>query len=145
MSCLRRLYVALALGGLLAGIAVPARAAEDLSQQLAENSVVEQVIKRGVLRVGFSTFVPWAMQNKAGEFIGFEIDVATRLAADLGVKLELVPTKWSGIIPALLTGKFDVIIGGMGIRPQRNLKVNFTIPYDATARPSWPTGRRPRA
>jgi len=41
-----------------------------------------------------------------------------------------VPTKWSGIIPALLTGKFDVIIGGMGIRPDRNLKVNFTIPYD---------------
>jgi polar amino acid transport system substrate-binding protein len=43
-----------------------------------------------------------------------------------------VPTKWSGIIPALLTGKFDVIIGGMGILPQRNLKVNFTIPYDVS-------------
>ena len=41
-----------------------------------------------------------------------------------------MPTKWAGIIPALLTGKFDVIIGGMGILPQRNLKVNFTIPYD---------------
>ncbi|MEJ2024564.1 MAG: transporter substrate-binding domain-containing protein, partial [Deltaproteobacteria bacterium] len=40
------------------------------------------------------------------------------------------PTKWAGIIPALLTGKFDVIIGGMGILPERNLKVNFSIPYD---------------
>jgi len=40
-----------------------------------------------------------------------------------------VPTKWSGIIPALLTGKFDVLIGGMSIRPDRNKKVNFTIPY----------------
>jgi polar amino acid transport system substrate-binding protein len=37
---------------------------------------------------------------------------------------------WSGIIPALMTGKFDVIIGGMGITPERNLKVNFTMPYD---------------
>ena len=36
----------------------------------------------------------------------------------------------TGIIPALLTGKFDVLIGGMGIRIQRALKVNFTIPYD---------------
>ena len=76
------------------------------------------------------TFVPWAMTDKQGNFIGFEIDVARRLADDMGVKVEFVPTAWSGIIPALLTGKFDVIIGGMGIRPKRALKVNFTIPYD---------------
>ena len=50
----------------------------------------------------------------------------------MGVKVEFVPTKWSGIIPALLTGKFDVIIGGMGVRPDRNAKVNFTIPYNRT-------------
>jgi hypothetical protein len=70
------------------------------------------------------------MKDKNGKLIGFEIDVATRLASDLGVKVEFVPTAWSGIIPALLTGKFDVIIGGMGITPQRSLKVNFSIPYD---------------
>ena len=97
-----------------------------------QQSVVEQVIQRGVLRVGMSTFVPWAMKDKTGKLIGFEIDVATRLAEDMGVKVEFVPTKWSGIIPALLTGKFDVIIGGMGILPSRNLKVNFTEPYDYT-------------
>ena len=97
-----------------------------------QESVVEQVIQRGVLRVGMSTFVPWAMKDKTGKLIGFEIDVATRLAEDMGVRVEFVPTKWSGIIPALLTGKFDVIIGGMGILPSRNLKVNFTDPYDFT-------------
>jgi polar amino acid transport system substrate-binding protein len=72
------------------------------------------------------------MKDKTGKLIGFEIDVATRLAEDMGVKVEFVPTKWSGIIPALITGKFDVIIGGMGILPSRNLKVNFSIPYDYT-------------
>jgi polar amino acid transport system substrate-binding protein len=97
-----------------------------------DEGMVEQALKRGVLRVGFSTFVPWAMQDKAGNFIGFEIDVASRLAQDMGVKAEFIPTKWSGIIPALLTGKFDIIIGGMGIRPERNLKVNFSLPYDHT-------------
>jgi polar amino acid transport system substrate-binding protein len=107
----------------------PALAGE-LQQKLAAESTIEQVVKRGVLRVGMSTFVPWAMADKTGALIGFEIDVATRLAQDLGVKAEFVPTKWAGIIPALLTGKFDVIIGGMGIQPQRSLKVNFSIPYD---------------
>jgi polar amino acid transport system substrate-binding protein len=75
-------------------IGVPgAPAAED------RQSVVEQVIQRGVLRVGMSTFVPWAMKDKTGKLIGFEIDVATRLAEDMGVRIEFVPTKWSGIIP----------------------------------------------
>ena len=70
------------------------------------------------------------MKDKTGKLVGFEIDVATRLAEDMGVKVQFVPTKWAGIIPALLTGKFDVVIGGMSVRPDRNLKVNFSIPYD---------------
>jgi len=99
---------------------------------MSAESTLEQVLRRGVLRVGMSTFVPWAMKDKTGKLIGFEIDVATRLAKDMGVKVEFIPTKWAGIIPAILTGKFDVIIGGMGILPRRNLKVNFSVPYDYT-------------
>ncbi len=110
----------------MAGLA----SAASIRQQLTAESTIEQIIKRGVLRVGMDIFQPWAMKDKNGKLIGFEIDVATRLANDLGVKVEFVPTAWSGIIPALLTGKFDVIIGGMGITPQRSLKVNFSIPYD---------------
>lgn len=93
-------------------------------------SVIEKVIQRGTLRVGFSSFVPNAMQDKEGKYIGFEIDVAQRLADDLGVKLQLVPTNWDGIIPALLSGKFDVIIGSMSVTPQRLISVNFSVPYD---------------
>ena len=102
------------------------------SVEKVTESTIEKVQKRGILRVGMSTFVPWAMKDKTGKLIGFEIDVATRLAKDMGVTVDFVPTKWSGIIPALSTGKFDVIIGGMGILPSRNLKVNFSVPYDFT-------------
>lgn len=114
---------------MIAFMAAPGDAG-DLQNQLVRESAVEQMIKRKTMRVGMSTFVPWAMKDKTGKLIGFEIDVARALAEDMGVKVEFVPTKWAGIIPALLTGKFDVIIGGMSIRPDRNLKVNFTIPYD---------------
>ena len=116
----------------LFSVSGPAALAGKIQQQLVGESSIEQVFKRGVLRVGMSTFKPWAMRDKTGKLIGFEIDVATRLADDMGVKVEFVPTKWSGIIPALLTGKFDVIIGGMSILSKRNQKVNFTIPYDVT-------------
>ena len=120
------LLIVLSVIGGIAGHALAGK----LQQQLVQESTVEQVMKRGNLRVGMSTFVPWAMKDKTGKLIGFEIDVARQLALDMGVKIEFVPTKWAGIVPALLTGKFDVIIGGMSIRPDRNLKVNFTIPYD---------------
>jgi len=120
---------AIIMSVLIFGLTASAKAA-NVQQQLIEQSTVEQVIKRGILKVGMSTFVPWAMKDKTGKLIGFEIDVASQLADDMGVKVEFVPTKWAGIIPALLTGKFDVIIGGMSIRPDRNLKVNFSIPYD---------------
>lgn len=101
------------------------------SQALAASGpMLDDAVKRGTLRVGFSTFVPWAMQDSEGNFIGFEIDVARKIAEDLGLKIELAPTKWSGIIPALLTGQLDIIIGGMSVTPERNLKVNFSIPYD---------------
>ena len=126
-SCLKGML----LVSLVTAMASPVFAGK-IQQQLVKESALEQVLKRGTLRVGMSTFVPWAMRDKTGKLIGFEIDVATRLANDLGVKVEFVPTKWDGIIPALLSGKFDVIIGGMGIRPDRNLKVNFSIPYEYT-------------
>jgi polar amino acid transport system substrate-binding protein len=109
---------AIALGS-MAGTVAPAQA----------EGLLETIQKRGKLMVGMSTFVPWAMRDKSGNLIGFEIDVATKLAADMGVQVEFVPTAWSGIIPALLAEKFDVIIGGMGITAQRNLTVNFTAAY----------------
>ena len=121
------------IGFLVIGLAIslPGVAmAGKLQQQLTKESTLDQIMRRGAMRVGMDTFVPWAMKDKTGKFVGFEIDVAKQLAEDMGVKVEFVPTKWAGIIPALLTGKFDVVIGGMGIRPKRALKVNFTIPYD---------------
>ena len=103
--------------------------AGEIQQQLVAESAIEQIIKRGTIRVGMDIFVPWAMKDKKGELIGFEIDVARQLAKDMGVKVEFLPTKWSGIIPSLVAGKFDVIIGGMTVTPERNMKINFTNPY----------------
>lgn len=131
MRFARRFIILAALVSIL-GMAGPRVMAQDVRQDLAATSVIEEIKKRGVLRVGLSTFVPWAMPNKDGKLIGFEIDVAAKLAEEMGVTLESVPTAWDGIIPALISGKFDVIISGMSITPARNLTVNFTMPYANT-------------
>ena len=104
-------------------------AAQSARKQPLSGSVVETIRKRGVLRAGMSIFVPWAMRTRNGELVGFEIDVAKKVARDMGVDIEFVPTPWQGLIPALIAGEFDVIIAGMSVRPRRMLVIDFTVPY----------------
>jgi len=98
--------------------------------ELAKKSTVEKILKRGELRVGFeSGYVPFEMTDKKGNFIGFDMDFGRRLAKAMGVKFVPVNIAWDGIIPALVTDKFDIIMGGMTITQERNLKINFANPY----------------
>lgn len=98
--------------------------------ELAKKSTIEKILKRGELRVGFeSGYVPFEMTDKKGKFIGFDMDFARRMAKEMGVKFVPVNTEWDGIIPALMTDKFDIIMGGMTITQERNLKINFADPY----------------
>ncbi len=98
--------------------------------ELAKKSTIEKILKRGELRVGFeSGYIPFEMTDKKGNFIGFDMDYARRMAKAMGVKFVPVNTEWDGIIPALMTDKFDIIMGGMTITQERNLKINFADPY----------------
>ena len=115
------------LGAALALAALASTAFPSIAQDA--KSVIETIKERGVIKIGLSEFKPWSMRDKTGELIGFELDIGRKLAADMGVDVEFVPTSWDGIIPALVSGKFDVIISGMSITPGRNLTVNFSDPY----------------
>ena len=97
---------------------------------LAHAGMVDDAVKRGTLRVGMDpTYMPFEMTNKRGEIIGFEVDLLKAMAKAMGVKLELVSTSYDGIIPALLTDKFDMIGSGMTVTQERNLRVNFPEPF----------------
>lgn len=86
--------------------------------------------KRGTLRVGMEPgYMPFELTNQKGEIIGFDVDMAKRMAKAMNVELELVSTAWDGIIPALLTNKFDILMSGMTLTQERNLTVNFATPY----------------
>jgi polar amino acid transport system substrate-binding protein len=94
--------------------------------------VLDEILDRGTIRVGVAEFVPWTIRTKSGELIGFEIDVAKKIASDIGVKAEFKVYEWEKIIPALQQGEIDVIAGGMAITPRRALQVSFTQPLATT-------------
>ncbi len=95
------------------------------------NGLVAEIKKRGVIRNGVEC------QNPPGEFYdpttkkctGYSIDLAQKLADKLGVKLEIIDTAWSGVIPALYTENFDLIWSSMTITEARKKAVNFSVPY----------------
>jgi polar amino acid transport system substrate-binding protein len=91
--------------------------------------VLEDILERGTMRVGVSLFTPWTIKGEAGVLSGFEIDVANKLAEDMGVKPEYRVYVWEDIIPAVQNGEIDIIAGGMAITPERALKINFSQPY----------------
>ncbi|MCP4690731.1 MAG: transporter substrate-binding domain-containing protein [Desulfobacterales bacterium] len=117
--------------------------------ELAEDSTLEGILKRGKLRVGLEPgYMPFEMVDKRGglrqrnlragdvrfkgqraSFIGFDIDIAREMAAALGVKFVPVNTSWPSIIPALNLGRFDIIISGMSVTEERKKKVDFANPY----------------
>src|SRR5512134_4092502 len=87
---------------------------------------LQEVRNTGSLRVGITLFPPWATRAGNGELIGFEVDVAKQLAADMGVKAELLAYDVERLVPALEAGEIDLIAAGFTITPERDLHVNFS-------------------
>ena len=82
------------------------------------------------IRIGTEgAYPPWNNLNAAGELEGAEIDFGNEACKRMGAECEWVTQDWDGIIPALLNGKYDIIIAGMSITEERKQKVNFTNGY----------------
>ena len=82
------------------------------------------------IRIGTEgAYPPWNNLNAAGELEGAEIDFGNEACKRMNADCEWVTQDWDGIIPALLNGKYDIIIAGMSITEERKKKVNFTNGY----------------
>jgi polar amino acid transport system substrate-binding protein len=84
------------------------------------------VRKRGVLRVGVVNVEPMVMRSRSGELVGYSVDLARRLAQDIGVEVEFIPTAWSQVMPDLLGRQFDLVATGLWVTVPRALVVNFS-------------------
>ncbi|MES2746557.1 MAG: transporter substrate-binding domain-containing protein [Bdellovibrionota bacterium] len=101
-----------------------------VSSPLFAADALEKIKKAGVLKIGLDAgFLPFEMRTPQGEWIGFDIDMMNAFAKTLGVKAEFISSKWEGIIPGLMTNKYDLIVSGMTINPERAKVVLFSEPY----------------
>lgn len=116
---------------LLAGLAALPLALGFTGAARAQGSRLETVRRHGVLRVGMTgDYFPYSFRDlRGGGFKGYEVAVAERLAADLGVTLKLVQTTWPTIVAGLMADKYDVAASGITVTPERAKAVAFSMPY----------------
>lgn len=97
--------------------------------------VLDRIQKRGELVVGTSgDQPPLNATTRDGKIIGLEVDISTRMASAMGVKLKLVDIPFAELLPALSEGKIDMILSGMTMTGKRNMKVAFVGPYYVTGK-----------
>ncbi|MDJ0830548.1 MAG: transporter substrate-binding domain-containing protein [Desulfobacterales bacterium] len=93
-------------------------------------SSLNQIQTKNELVVGTAgNMPPLNMTTKDGEIIGFEMDLARRMADSMGVELRFEKMAFAELLPALEKGTVDMVISGMTITPNRNVKVAFVGPY----------------
>ena len=119
---------------ILAALTLTAQAA--LAQtpfDIAKQSQLTEIVARKKLVVGMELkYPPFEYTDEKGQPIGLDVELARLAAKDLGVELEIKDMEWTGLIPALQTGKIDVIISGITGTLERAKTISFTSSYFST-------------
>lgn len=101
--------------------------------EIHEGSNLRGIVQRGTLVVGMELkFWPFEYVDETGNPVGFDVDIARELAARMGVRLEIKDMEWTGLIPALASGKIDLVISGITGTLERAKSISFTSPYFTT-------------
>ena len=98
-------------------------------QAARAQNALQQIRQRGTLVIGTdATYPPFEFKD-GNTFRGFDIEIGSAIAAELGVKVQWINMDWSGVMGALETGKFDLVMSGVTITPERKKGLGFSRPY----------------
>lgn len=105
-------YICSGVAGLAALFAVAAASAEPIKVGIAAEP-----------------YPPFTYKSADGSWTGFEVELAGAICERIERECQITPTAWSGIIPALNSGKIDLIMTSMSITEERDKVIDFTDPY----------------
>jgi polar amino acid transport system substrate-binding protein len=135
MKGLKWLVVSVALVVGLSGCACYQQGAATGANTCASAPAINSIMSKGEVVVGMAgDMPPLNMKTKDGRLVGYEVDLAEAIAHYMGVKLRTVTMPFNDLLPALEEKKVDMVISGMTMTPQRNLRVAFVGPYYASGK-----------
>lgn len=92
--------------------------------------LLDQIRAKGEIVIATEgTWSPWTFHNKEGKLTGYDIEVGRLIAQKLGVKPQFVEGKWDGLLAGISAGRYDIMINGVDMTPERQKAYRFTDPY----------------
>ena len=99
-----------------------------------EKDLLARIQERGTIIVATEgTWAPWTYHNEEDVLVGFDVEVAQKIAEKLGVIVDFEEVAWDGIFAGLDKEQYDVIISSVSITPERSVAYELTEPYVSNA------------
>ena len=100
------------------------------SKETQTGDLLERIKSKGEITIAMEgTWAPWTYHDEKDNLVGFDVEVGQAIADKLGVKATFVEGEWDGLLAGLEAGRYDIMINGVDITPERALKNDFSTPY----------------
>ena len=123
--------LALTACGSTADSAAPAESmADTAATEETGGDLLSQIQANGTITVAMEgTWAPWTYHDESDNLVGYDVEVATKIAEKLGVEPKFVEGEWDGLLAGLDAGRYDIMVNGVDITPERAEKYDFSTPY----------------
>ena len=92
--------------------------------------LLAQIKERGAITIAMEgTWAPWTYHDETDTLVGYDVEIGQKIAEILGVKAEFIEGEWDGLLAGLEAGRYDIMINGVDITPERSEKYDFSTPY----------------
>lgn len=96
----------------------------------SSQDLLDQIRAKGTIVIATEgTWSPWTFHDEKGNLTGYDIELGRLIAKHLGVKPQFVEGKWDGLLAGISSGRYDIMINGVDITPEREKAFSFTEPY----------------
>ena len=131
------LTAALAVGLTACGSTADTTAAESTADTAgtettgtAGGDLLSEIQAKGTITVAMEgTWAPWTYHDEDDNLVGYDVEVATKIAEKLGVEPQFIEGEWDGLLAGLDAGRYDIMVNGVDITPERAEKYDFSTPY----------------
>ena len=131
------LTAALAVGLTACGSTADTTAAESTADtagtettETAGGDLLSEIQAKGTITVAMEgTWAPWTYHDEDDNLVGYDVEVATKIAEKLGVEPQFIEGEWDGLLAGLDAGRYDIMVNGVDITPERAEKYDFSTPY----------------
>ncbi len=100
------------------------------TQETQSGDLLQRIKAKGEITIAMEgTWAPWTYHDANGTLVGYDVEIGQAIAEKLGVKANFIEGEWDGLLAGLESGRYDLMINGVDITPERQQKYDFSVPY----------------